>query len=407
MALSMKLGLRNLQRRPTRTIITGSMIAISTLMLVYANAISEGSYTDMVTLATGTWTGQVQVLAEGYEESPSLFEAVEEPAAVIEKLEALPEVKAAVPRVEFAGLLSIGTRSAGALITGVDVEAETDAFTLPKAVKQGTWLGPVPDDPEAYPIVVGSGLAQRIGAELGTELVYVGQAADGSMAAELFVVVGLLDSGSAEIDSSTAYVKIEHAQELLVLGKRVHRIAVLLNDIEFSQPVADAFEAGEGMKTMSWIELMPALERTISGDRAGSQLIIVVIVFVVLLGVANSMLMSVFERTRELGIMKAVGTSPGRLIGIVVWESAWLSIVGVLFGVALGAIAVYFTMENGIQMSEEPMEFGGASISTIRPIFTFTGMVIYPGIVAVVGALAGFWPALRAAQLDPVTAIRD
>jgi len=402
----MKLGLRNLTRRPTRTLITTSMISVSTLMLVFATGLSEGSYTELVSLATGTWMGQVQVQAEGYNESPSLFEAIKDPDEVMKNLEARPEIKAVAPRVEFSGLLSLDVRTAGALVTAVDPKRELAAVTLPNAVKTGTWLGPVPDDPESLPIVIGTGLAQRLGAELGSEVTFLGQAADGSMAAELFRVVGLLESGSGEIDSSTAYVLLPHAQELLVLGTKVHRVIAVLNDINDAQPVADTFSAGEGLVTMSWGELMPSLNASISGDRAAAQMIIVVIVFVVLLGVANSMLMSVFERTRELGIMKAVGTSPGRLVGVVVWESAWLSIVGVLIGTLLGAALIMAYSESGIKMSDQPMEFGGASLDTIRPVMTMVGVVIYPVIIAVMGALAGVWPALRAAGLDPVVAIR-
>ena len=402
---TLRIGLRNLRRRPGRTALTCGMIGVSTLLSVVAVGVAEGTYEQLIDMATRTWTGQFQVQVEGYEDSPSLFESVRQPAPLLESLAARPEVVGVSPRVEAAGLLSVGPRTVGALVTGVDPGREAKLVTLPRAVKEGTWLAR--EGPDDLPIVLGRGLAERLGVRLGEEVTYLGQAADGSIAAEVFKVRGLLDSGSAEVDSALAFVRIEDAQELLTLGARVHRIVGLIDDVRDVDAVTAGLSLPEGLVALPWKALLPGLESSISADRAGNQTFISIIVFVVLLGITNSMLMSVFERTRELGIMMAIGTPPSRIISVVLVESMWLSLIGVVLGAAAGTGLIALLGDVGLQFSDKPIEFGGVVFDRAYPVNSVLGTVVVPGIILVVGSLAGLWPAWRAARLEPVAAIRQ
>ena len=133
----------------------------------------------------------------------------------------------------------------------------------------------------------------------------------------------------------------------------------------------------------------------------------IVIVLVVLLGVSNSMAMSVLERTREFGVMMAIGTSPKRIIALTVWEAFWLSGLAVLLGTVFGLLTIHSLKDTGIPLGSEPIEFGGIMISHIKPITVVTATVTYPVVIFVSGMLAGVLPALRAARLEPVKAIRE
>lgn len=400
------IGLRNLRRRPGRTALTVGMIATTTLLMVFSIGLREGTYADMIEMATSTWSGQFQVAADSYRETPSLFETVEDPAPLIERLEADPRVEGVAPRVQSAGLLSVGNRTVGAMITAVLPEKERVLFTVPNAVKQGTWLGQ-PKDPEALPIVLGAGLARRLRADLGAEVVYMGQAADGSIAAELFVVEGIMESGSAELDAGVAFIRLPDAQELFNLGQRVHVLAGKVVDLNRVEDFAADFAPGEGLELAAWTVVNPGLEKSIEADRVGGDIFLGIILFVVVLGILNSMLMAVFERTRELGIMMAIGTSPRRVVAIIAAESAWLSLTGVIIGTLAGIALNAALHDTGIPIGSEPVEFGGVMMDRMHPINSTLGSIIYPGIVLVAGTLAGLWPARRASKLDPVTAIRQ
>ena len=132
-----------------------------------------------------------------------------------------------------------------------------------------------------------------------------------------------------------------------------------------------------------------------------------VIMLMVMLGTVNTLMMSVFERTKEFGVMKALGTPRWQIISMIVWEGVWLAVLGVGLGVALGAVLTLYLNGIGIQISDQPFEFGGMSISTIHPANTILGTVIYPSILIIASILGAIWPAWRASNLDPVAALRE
>lgn len=401
---SLRLGLRSLGRRKGRTALTVGMLVVSTWMVVFGAGLNEGSYADMIRMATGTFTGQAQIQAPGYEASPSLFETIADPAPTLARLRATPGVVGAAPRIETGALLSKGNRTSGALVVGVDAAAEAQTSTVAGMVRKGTLLGPT-RGAEALPMVVGSGLARRLRAEIGDEITLLGQAADGSMAAELYELVGILESGQSELDGNLALLRVQDAATLLELGTRVHRIAVRLE----TASQADAFVAGfapePGTVVLHWRTLLPSLEPSIQTDRAGTVVFLVVLLVVAALGIANAMLMTVMERRREIGVLLALGTTPGRILATIVWESTVQSLLGVLLGVALGLVCIWWFHDTGIRFTENPIEFGGATFDVVRPIVTWRTWG-YPLIILAVGSVSGLWPAWRAARLTPLEAMR-
>jgi ABC-type lipoprotein release transport system permease subunit len=266
--LSLRLALRGLGRRRGRTALTVGMLAASTWMLVFASGLNEGSYAEMIRMATSTFVGQAQLQHPDYEATPSLYETVADGAAAAAALRQHPAVAGAAPRIEAGALLSKGNRTAGALLVGVDPAAERATSTLAGMVARGTLLDPpagapapaAADGPVRLPVALGEGLARRLRAELGDELVLLTQAADGSMAAELLVLVGVLASGVAELDGTIALLRLQDAATLLELGGRVHRVAVRLHDVGAAQRFTAGFAAPAGTRLLHWRELLPSLE---------------------------------------------------------------------------------------------------------------------------------------------------
>ena len=406
MWLTMLMGLRNISRRKLRTGLTVAMLAMGTFLLVISTAMNEGPYADMIRMATSTWNGQVQVLEQDYNESPSLFKTVKNPGDVIRSLESHPEIVSATARIETAGLLSVGVRSAAASFTGVDPNKEPTVSSLPNALASGTFLGATKDS-EALPIVLGDGLAKRLRAQLGAEVVFVGTAADGSIAAEIFELVGTIDSGLDDLDSALALIRLSDAQELLVLEGRAHRIVGKATSSYLSAQLRDEIVIEKPSQFYVWDEIMPEVAIGIEQDRKGGQFFMFIIMLMVLLGTVNTLIMSVFERTREFGVMKALGTPRSHIVSMILWEASWMSVIGVGLGVALGSGLVEYMAIDGLKMFDEPIEFGGLKLSVIYPMNTFLGNVVYPMCIVVSAIIGAALPAWRASNLDPTAALRE
>lgn len=406
MWLTMLMGLRNIWRRRLRTGLTVSMLAMGTFLLVLSTAMNEGPYADMIRMATSTWNGQVQVLHSDYKDSPSLFETVNNPDEMVRALETHPEIISATSRIETAGLLSVGVRSAAASFNGVDPKKEITVSSLPNALAAGSFLGET-RDPDALPIVLGDGLAKRLRAQMGAEVVFVGTAADGSIAAEVFELVGIIDSGLDDLDAALALVRIQDAQELFVLEGRVHRVVGKATSSYLSTELKKQIVVESPNQFYVWDEIMPEVAIGIEQDRKGGEMFMFIIMLMVLLGTVNTLIMSVFERTREFGVMKALGTPRLQIVSMVFWEAAWMSALGVSLGVALGTGLVEYMAIDGLKMFDEPIEFGGLKLSVIYPMNTFLGNVVYPFYIVVASIIGASWPAWRASNLDPTAALRE
>ena len=408
--LSFKLGLRNAGRRKWRSALTVAMLAFGTFLLSFSTALNEGPYADMTEMATGTWGGHLQVQHTGYFESPSMFEYVDDPQAVVDALAARDDVTAATARLEAAGLLSVGERTAGTQLTGVMPENEQQVSTLTRTISQGAFLptGEVGED-DPLPIVLGDGIAARLKAKVGDEVVFLGQAADGSMAAELFTLVGVLDSGVDALDATMALVRLQDAQELFEMKGRAHRVVVRATELGAVDRIGRDFDVTtRDARLYTWKELNPSMVASIESDRDGGFVFALVLMFMVALGAVNTTVMSVFERSKELGVMKALGTSPATIVATVVWEAFVIGVIGVGLGALMAAgLNEYMGQPHvGLEMLEEPIDFAGYQLFKIFPKNTIRGSIAYPGMILAATTLGAVWPAVRASLLDPVKAIR-
>ncbi len=404
MWLSMKLALRNLSQRPARTALTASMIVIGVVLAIWMMGTATGSYDLMIDGTTRGFLGHFQVTKGDYHDDPTLYKTVDDPMPLVEALSAVEGVQGVTTRIESGGLLALENRTVATGLLGVDPIRESQTTTLADNIAEGRWLptGEIAED-ESYPIVVGRGVANRLEATIGAELSFVGQGADGSIAAELFTVVGIYDGGSRNVDRSLAMVRIDHAQELLVLAGRVHRIVGTVdNSRALPQVMARMPSVPEPLQLADWVALNPELFELIKMDRESGTLMLWIVILVVVLGVANTMAMSVFERTRELGVMLALGTSPRRVVSVVLWEVGWLSTLAVALGIVLGALAVRYT---NIPLPE-PLEMAGVVFTHITGVNTWAWTVLNPLWVIVASLVSGLLPARRAARLNPVAAIR-
>jgi len=280
---------------------------------------------------------------------------------------------------------------------------------LAKRVTEGEYLSDAP----AHEVLLGFRLAEELEVGLGDEVVVVTQASDGSMGNDLYKVRGVVKTGATALDRSGVWMHIADLQELLVLPDQAHGVQLLTTDAEavegYTARVRDAV-ATDTREVKAWWEASPQTAQ-LMGTRDASMVIVLGLVFIVAaFGIVNTMLMSVFERTRELGVLKAIGLRPARMILLIVLESLFLAAVAGVIGLVLGGLLDWYMVVHGLDYDTgngEGMTFAGITLDPqLKGEVSVHGVLVPFVALFVVSFLASLWPAARAARLRPVESIR-
>ena len=396
----LRISWRNLWRNRRRTAITMAAVALNALILITTYALMDGMLRQTVLNATELVTGEAQIHAAGYLSDRSIYKTLENQQAILQKLRE-SSVEAA-PRAYGYGLVSRGTKSAGALFWGVDPEREKATFDLPAHLAEGSFLGPNPHKG----IVLGKKLARSLNARLGAEIVLLVQAADGSLGNELFTVTGILKSVGEGIDRNAAIIHLEDYRQLFVMPSGIHEIAVNTGGrvpLETLTAILPRLVPGSEVKT--WRQLLPALSDMLQLSGASMSLFGAIFFAAAGLGVMNTMLMTTYERSHEFGLLKALGTSPWRIVRDVAFEAWLMAAVSTVFAVILGVAATLALQKYGLDTSALAGEttIAGVVFDPVWRAALSLEAVIAPVVIMwIVCILAALYPAAMSARLDPV-----
>ncbi len=400
---------RNLWRQRRRSLITAMAMAMGVALCMSMICISDGMYTDMFEVMVEQRLGHVQLHHPAYPAKSLVFDTLQGRDALIERVEAVPGTVAVSPRIVGFGLLGGEAKSVGGMLLGIDPARDAAVSPLKGRVKEGRYLA----DDAAHEIILGHALAEEIEVGLGDSVVAVTQATDGSVGNDLYTVVGTYKTGDVMMDQSGGYIHITDAEALLWLEDQAHGITVLTDHADhveaFSVVVREAV-AGDDVEVQAWFEADPQTAEMM-GMRDATAIIFLGIVFTVAaFGVINTMLMSVFERTRELGVLRALGLRPGKLIQLVVLESFFLAALSSGIGLVLGGLLDWYLVVHGLDFSggaPDGFSFEGIMLDPVMMGEVNPGpIVLTVAAVFIVSVIASLWPAWRAARLQPVTAIR-
>ncbi len=402
----LRLAWRNLWRHKRRTWLTASAIAFSAMLLVFMQTLQYGAYDMMIDTTLRVYTGQMQVQRKGYQDKRSMRDTVREAAVLAESLRTRTGLQTVAARAQGFALASSAERSYGVPVIGVQPEYEPGVSTLPHLVKQGRYLA----GSHSAELVLGSVLARNLKIKPGDEITLLGSGKDGSVAATILPVVGIFESGNPELDRRLVMMPLAVFQDTYSMEADAHLIVVSGPDYE-SLPrtkaaVRDIIAARPDLTVLDWEELVPGVKQLIEADQIQNWVTYLALIFIVTLSIMNTFLMSVLERTREFGIMLALGATPARIGALVMLESVLLTLLGLALGVAIGGgLAVYFNIKGFTfpGMKEIYAQFGLPG--EIYPKLAFHALATAPGVIFVFTSLAALYPALRIRKLEAVEAI--
>jgi putative ABC transport system permease protein len=279
--------------------------------------------------------------------------------------------------------------------------------SIPGLIREGRYF----DSNDAAEIVIGAVLARNLRVGVGDELTLLGNGRDGSFAAVVANVVGIFDSGVADLDRTIAEMPLGLFQDVFYMEGSGHQVVVNASGLgevaALQSRVAGLLPEGQGLVVHDWDALLPGLKQAIQADISSAVFMYAVLVVLVAFSVLNTQLMSVLERTHEFGIVLALGLKPGRLGRLVMLETAMMGAIGLALGALVGGLLTAWLGARGFTMPG--MDEMGAKFnlpSRLHPTVTFASLLSGPLVVFLFSLLASVYPALRLQRLHPVEAMR-
>jgi len=329
------------------------------------------------------FSGQVQVQREGYQDSQKMRQTVDNIRDLASSIRKQFPTASVTARANEFVLVSSEERSFGTQVVGVEPAHEPTVSTIPGLLTEGRYLG----DINAAEIVIGSVMARNHKVTIGNELTFLGSGVDGSFAAGVVKVVGIFDSGSQDLDRSLAELPLAYFQDAFALGNSGHVIAISLDELaavaDMMEPLKAVIADQAELVALDWETLTPGLKQAIQADMTSAWFMYGVLIILVAFSVLNTQLMSVLERTREFGVIMALGIKPRRLAYLVVLETFLMASLGLLIGVLLGNMP-----------------------AVMYPALDPFSLMLGPTVVFIFCLFASIYPALKLYTLRPVEAMR-
>jgi ABC-type lipoprotein release transport system permease subunit len=397
------LAWRNLWRNYRRTLILLVTIALGVWSMIFMTALMRGMVDEIVRNGLATLPGEVQIHAPAYRDDPSIVQRIPMPSGDLLNVLGQPPIVGWSARIRVPAVIASERDSRGVTLLGVDPLAEQRLGSAPHAIVEGRFL----TDENDKGVVIGASMARRLETRLGKRIVLMSQDPNNDVADRGARVVGIYTARLPGTEDRFVYSGRSVIQSMLGINGEVSEIAITADNYRAVAQWYPAIAAAAGAKleVLPWTELDAYLS-TMLNVQDGFALVFMIVVFLALsFGLVNTLVMSVFERVREIGLMQALGMRPSLILAQVLLESVYLLLVGLAIGNTI-AFATIKSLEDGIDISGVAQGMEQMSMSPVLyPALAIEDMVMSTAVVIVLGLLASLLPAWKASQLDPVAAL--
>lgn len=405
MSLFLKLAWRNIFRNKRRTFITGVAIGVGLACLIFVDAVIIGFEKNMIHTATASFLGEGQIHREDFRDLQSVELTIEDLEGVTGRLEAEEIVDRFTVRTLSFGMVSSPANLAAVSMVGIDPGTEIHLSQIDDALTEGTYF----EGTNERDIVIGSKLAHLLEVAVGDRVVLTTAAAHtGDLAQEMLRVSGIYHFNAPEMDEGMAFVRIDKARAMLDLPGQAHEIAIKFNDPKHGRDRKDPFwerYSRGANEAIPWPVILPQVEAYFAISWFSTLFTGLIIFGIVVIGIINTLFMSLHERMFEFGVIRAVGTSPVSVARLIIYEAASLASVSIMIGIVLAFLITWLVGFSGIDYSG--IEFGGVTIrEPLYPVMKVYQFILYPALVFVFTTLIGIFPAIRAARMSPAGAMR-
>ena len=398
------IAFRNIFRQKRRSILTGLSISAGYVLFTLTLSLIEGSYSNMIKLFTENHIGHIQIHSDDYLTRPKIYKSINDKSKIEQTLSADQRIISFTPRA-YSPALSFSEEKTGPVqLIGIDPEKEPTVSRLREKITEGNFFNDSQDAGDKVHALISKGLAIKLDLEINDEFVLIGQGADGSIANDIFIVSGTVGSKSSP-DKRSVYVPLTTMQAFLSLDNNVHEYALLIGDISQAQIVSQNLQnALSDFVVSPWQVVEEVFFKSMEADKQGNWVFLALVMIIVFIGVLNTIFMSVLERTREFGVMRAIGFRAVGLITLIFTETILLTLLSLFLGILFALPLILWFSEVGY-MFPEPMDMGGIEFQHLKGELSFKVLFVPMGIVFLFATLTSALPAIRASRLTPVDAL--
>ena len=406
--LTLKIAYRNIFRQRRRSVLTGLSMTGGYMLFVFSLSLLEGSYGNIIDIFTLDKTGHIQVHKDDYLDRPKIYKSIRDRQTLEKALGSNEDIISFSPRVFAPALAYAGEKTAPSQVIGVSAEQEPTVTRLIQKVTEGKYFDAAPNADGYFKAMIGKGISINLDIGVGDEVVLISQGADGSIANDIFIVSAVIGTRTS-FDRMAIYLPLIPAQMFLSLGSDVHEYALLVEDKDDNEEVAQTLQEAlepsmPELVVAPWQVVESTFYRTMQSDKQGNYFTIGLIVFIVFIGVLNTVLMSVLERTREFGVLRSIGCRPFELVKLILLETVLLASLSVIIGLALVFPIVLWFTEVGL-LIPEPIDMGGVTFQHMKGEFSAAIFLLPMAFILATAALISIPPGIRAARILPRDAL--
>lgn len=399
----LKMAFRSILRNKRRSFLTATMMAVGCVLVSFSLSLAEGVYVEIIDLFTSQYTGHVQISKKSYVKNPSIYRNMDNTDTLIARLKNDNRVKSVTPRVYGGALAFYKNTSSGAEVVGINPKTEKETSNYNKRIIKGFDFS----SSSRNEAIIGNSIARFLDVKVGEKIALISQGADGSVANDLFKIIGTIGSKEASKDDHKIYITIKSAQEFFSLEEKTHVIALTLKDISQARFFSSTFKVNDNLVVRSWQEIESSFFKMMQADKKGNYVSMLFIMLMVGIGILNTILMATLERSREFGLLKSLGTRPSSIFTMINLELLLLSLFSILLASLVSFFVNFYFSINGISYGE-PVSFGGMIITEMKSTISLMISFIYPAVLVLFTTIiAGLYPALKASSTNVSKALGD
>ena len=400
-----RLAWRNIWRNKKRSIITITAIVIAVFLAILMRSMQLGMYDNMIQNVVGSYSGHVQIHSNGFWEEQTIDNAFEYNDSLIQKIKKTEDVAGTTKRIQSGCLSSYGDLSKFVFVTGIEPEKEQLLTDWSKRLIDGQLL-----QTNSNSVNVGKGIAKYYNLKIGDTLIFIGQGYHGMQAVGAYPVSGILDMKNPNLNNTSVFMSLPKAQDFLSAYNLMTHLVI--NKKQYSEE-ADIVAAikkqlNKDYEIMSWQEMMPEIETIIQADSAGGLIMIFILYMIITFGIFGTVLMMTQERKYEFGVVISIGMKKTKLMVAMVYETIFLSAIGILLGIALSRPIVLYFYNNPLEFPSDQVEMmENQGFEAVIPFMSSYDIPITHGlIIFFISLIICFYPILTIYKLNPIKAMK-